>query len=210
MCNTHSPLIHSDFVAYALEPQTAFGQGTLAGTSHMILWVSFLLSYCIIIWIKTGAISSFFHSDSSHQTICKMKAFQKDKCHQAIVCAGLWVTPSSLSHSPPMWFGSSSDPISSVVEKRKEKKWVIALWQKDSHWTYSSSEKFEPQWSQMPRGSLSLQCVGARADRQTKQHRLHQPSTGDMFKNPTRQKEVAESHWWRGHEGWGRACFLHY
>lgn len=87
----------------------------------MILWVSFLLFYFIIIWIKTGAISSFFHSDSSHQTIYKMKAFQKDKCHQAIVCAGLWVTPSSLSHSPPMWFGSSSDPISSVVEKRKEK-----------------------------------------------------------------------------------------
>lgn len=120
MCNTHSPLIHSDFVAYALEPRTAFGQGTFAWTSHTILWICFLLSYFIIIWIKTGAISSFFHSDSSHQMIYKMKAFHKDKCHQAIVCAGLWVTPSSLSHSPPMWFGSSSDPISSVVVKRKE------------------------------------------------------------------------------------------
>lgn len=206
MYNTHSPLIHSNFIAYASEPWMASSQGRLTWNSHVILWICSILPYLIIIWIKTGAISSFFHSDSSNQTIYKMKAFHKDECHQAIMCAGLWVTPSSESHSiEVIWQLIFS--ISPVVEKNG------SLHHDKRTFTENAAIKksLNPSGLKCPKEACPCCSVWVpEADILTGWHGLHRQPMGDMCKDPPRQKEVAASHWCRDVGNGGRGCFLHY
>lgn len=165
-----------------------------------------------MLWIKTGAISSFFTVTAVIQRSIRWKRFKKTNatqppCVQASESLPLpWVTA--------RWCDLAAHLIPSALWlKRKKKKEM-------GHCTMTKGQSLDIQqlrkvWAPVASNAqrkLVLAVCGCQrqTDRQTKQHRLHQPSTGDMFNNPTRQKEVAESHWWRGREGWRRGCLLHY
>lgn len=97
-----------------------------------------------------------------------MKAFQKDKRHPATVCASLWVTPSSLSHSPLMWFGSSSDPISSVVEKKKKERNGSLHYDKRTVIGHTAVKKsLSPSGLKCPKEACPCSVWVPEADRQT-------------------------------------------
>lgn len=112
----------------------------------------------------------------------------------------------SLSHSPDVTWQPIS--ISSVVGEKKKKKNGSLHCDKRTFTANTAIRKsLSSNGLKCPKEACTCRVWVPAADRLTKQHKLHQQPTRDRFKNSIRQKEVAESHWWRGHEALQKAVF---
>ena len=107
----------------------------------------------------------------------------------------------SLSHSPDVAWQPIS--ISSVVEKKM------------GHCTVTKGHSLQIQqlrkvWAPVVSNAqrkLVLAVCGCQKQSDWQSNTSSTSSTRDMCKNSIRQKEVAESHWWRGHEALKKAVF---